>query len=86
MRRFTLGEVKEMTNTPNEWLDSAVVVTVLLQLGSRERCQSLFLGWGMQDIARGKVLGLWVCSAANVVGGSGEIVACVPELNIGVKQ
>jgi hypothetical protein len=21
MRRFTLGEVKEMTNTPNEWLD-----------------------------------------------------------------
>ena len=40
----------------------------------------------MQDIARGKVLGLWVCSAANAVGGSGKIVASVPELNIGVEQ
>jgi hypothetical protein len=61
-------------------------VTVLLQLGSRERCESFFLGWGMQDIARGKVLGLWVCSAANALGGSGKIVASVPELNIGVEQ
>ena len=61
-------------------------MTVLIQLGSRERCERFFLGWGMQDIARGKVLGLWVCSAANAVGGSGKIVASVPELNIGVEQ
>jgi hypothetical protein len=59
---------------------------VLLQLGSRERCESLFLGWGMQDVARGKVLGLWVCGAANAVAGSGKIVAGVPELYIGVEQ
>ena len=40
----------------------------------------------MQDIARGKVFGLWVCSAANAVGGSGKIVAGVPKVNIGVEQ
>ena len=61
-------------------------MTVLLQLGPRERCESFFLGLGMQDIARGKFLGLWVCSAANVIGGSVKIVASVPELNIGVEQ
>jgi hypothetical protein len=59
---------------------------LLHQLGSTERCESFFLGWGMQDVARGKVLGLWVCGAANTVGGSGKIVASVPELNIGVEQ
>jgi hypothetical protein len=59
---------------------------VLLQLRSRERCERFFLGWGMQDAARGKVLGLWVCSAANAVGGSGKIVASAPEVNIGAEQ
>src|SRR5580704_14140880 len=59
---------------------------VLLQLSSSERRESFFLGWGMQDVARGKVLGLWVCGAANTVGGPGKIVASVPELNIWVEQ
>ena len=40
----------------------------------------------MQDIARGKVFRLWVCSPANAVGGSGKIVASVAEVNIGVEQ
>ena len=40
----------------------------------------------MQDVAGGEVLGLWVCRATNLFGGSGEIVAGVPELNIGLKQ
>lgn len=59
---------------------------VLLQLGSFERCESFFLGGGMQDVARGKALGLRVCGAANTVSGAGKIVASVPELNIGVEQ
>src|SRR5437764_661354 len=63
-----------------------LILTVLLQLGSRERCESFFLRWGMQDVARGKVLGLGVCGATNAVGGSGKVVASVSELNIGVEQ
>jgi hypothetical protein len=31
---------------------------VLLQLCSSERCESFFLGWGMQDVAPSKVFGL----------------------------
>ena len=31
---------------------------VLLQLGSGERREGFFLGWGMQDAARSKVFGL----------------------------
>jgi len=39
-------------------LDLADAIAFLLQLGWRERWESFFLGWGMQDIARGKVFGL----------------------------
>ena len=39
----------------------------------------------MQDVARGKVFGLWICGAANAVGG-GKVVGSVPELNIGPQQ
>jgi hypothetical protein len=41
---------------------------------------------GAQDIAYGKGLGLWVGGAANLVGGSGEIVVGVLKLNIGTEQ
>src|SRR6266567_7689872 len=61
-------------------------ISVLLQLGARECCECCFLGWGLQDVACSKVFGLWVRGAANAVGGSGEIVAGVPELSIGAEQ
>lgn len=59
---------------------------VLLQLGSTERYESFLLGWGMQNVARGKVIGLWVGRAANLLGSSGKIVTGVTEPNIWPKQ
>lgn len=58
---------------------------VLFQFEARKCCECFLLGGGSQDVACGEVFGLWVCGAANAVGGLDEIVAGVPELNIGIE-
>ena len=42
--------------------------------------------WGIEDVAGGKVFGLGIGSAANAVGGVGEVVGCVSKLNIWAEQ
>ena len=42
--------------------------------------------WGIEDIARGEIVGLGISGAADAAGGVGEVVDCVSKLNIWAEQ
>ena len=61
-------------------------LTALPQLGAGEYLNHVFLGWGLQDVQRGKILSLWIGRVSNALSSFGEVVGFMPKLNVGSKQ
>jgi len=55
-------------------------------LGAGEYLKHVFLGWGLQDVPRGKILSLWIGRVSNALSSFGEVVGRMPKLNVGSKQ